>query len=166
LPKNESCQDCVLTIPLCRGERDEATGENDIEIGPRTCPHAPTRWLSTRADAPQASSSPGWADPTRIWWRQHDVIMTLACTVSLPRMTSAWCNGDVTMHSRHAMSAPSHLTHQHRGTHQSCHQPRAELSWSRASSRGIGFSVADPTWNRIWDWIWAAHQARMFLIKS
>jgi hypothetical protein len=31
--------------------------------------HAPARWLATRTDAPHtshASSSPGWADPTRI----------------------------------------------------------------------------------------------------
>ena len=64
--KNESCQNCVLTIPLCRGGRDEATGANGIEIGRRTWPHVPSWWLSTRADARHASSSPGWVDPTRI----------------------------------------------------------------------------------------------------
>jgi len=32
LLKNKSCQNCVLTIPLCRGGRDEATGENQEEI--------------------------------------------------------------------------------------------------------------------------------------
>jgi hypothetical protein len=36
LLKNESCQNCVLTIPLCRGGRDEATGENGVKIGRRT----------------------------------------------------------------------------------------------------------------------------------
>jgi len=69
LLKNESCQNGVFTIPLCRGGRDEATGENGVEIERRTCPHAPLRWLSPRADAPfawHASSSPGWADPIRI----------------------------------------------------------------------------------------------------
>ena len=63
LLKNESCQNCVLTIPLCRGGSDEATGENGVEIERRTWPHAPTRWRPTRADAPHASSSPGWAGP-------------------------------------------------------------------------------------------------------
>ena len=32
----------------------------------RTCHHTPVSRLPTRADAPHASSSPGWADPTRI----------------------------------------------------------------------------------------------------
>ena len=35
LLKNKSCQNCVLTIPLCRGGRDEATGENGVKIGRR-----------------------------------------------------------------------------------------------------------------------------------
>jgi hypothetical protein len=43
LLKNESCQNCVLTIPLYRGGRDEATVENRIEIGSRKRPHAPSR---------------------------------------------------------------------------------------------------------------------------
>jgi hypothetical protein len=43
LLKNESCQNCVLTIPLCRGRRDEATVENRVEIGRRKRPHAPSR---------------------------------------------------------------------------------------------------------------------------
>ena len=33
--KNESCPNGVLTIPLCRGGRDEATGENGVKIGRR-----------------------------------------------------------------------------------------------------------------------------------
>jgi hypothetical protein len=41
--KNESCQNCVLTIPLCRGGRDEATVENRVAIGRRKPPHAPSR---------------------------------------------------------------------------------------------------------------------------
>jgi hypothetical protein len=36
LLKNENCQNCVLTIPLCRGGRDEATGENGVKIERRT----------------------------------------------------------------------------------------------------------------------------------
>jgi len=54
---------------MCIGGRDEGTGENRVEIGRRKRPHAPTRWLATRTDvrhASHASSSPGWADPTRI----------------------------------------------------------------------------------------------------
>jgi len=69
LLKNESCQNCVLTIPLFRGEKDEATVENRVEIGGRKRLHAPTGWLATRTDArhtSHASSSPRWADPTRI----------------------------------------------------------------------------------------------------
>jgi len=50
----------------------------------RTLHHSPARRLPTRADAPHASSSPGWADPTRIM------------------MTSASRNSDISMHSRHA----------------------------------------------------------------
>jgi hypothetical protein len=34
--KNKSSQNGVLTIPLCRGGRDEATGENGVKIGRRT----------------------------------------------------------------------------------------------------------------------------------
>jgi hypothetical protein len=67
--KNKSCQNYVLTIPLCRGGRDEATGEKGVEIGRRNHPRAPARWLATRTDvrhASHASSSPGWVDPTRI----------------------------------------------------------------------------------------------------
>jgi hypothetical protein len=43
LLKNESCQNCVLTIPLCRGGRDEATVENRVEIGRRKRLHASSR---------------------------------------------------------------------------------------------------------------------------
>jgi hypothetical protein len=43
LLKNKSCQNCVLTIPLCRGGRDEATVENRVEIGRRKPSHAPSR---------------------------------------------------------------------------------------------------------------------------
>jgi hypothetical protein len=97
--------------------------------------------------------------------------MTRPTRLTRIRMTSAWHNCDVSMPSWHAMSATSQLTCQHSGTHQPRHQTQAELrgaepSWSRAASRGIGSSVADPTCNRIWDWIWAAHQARIVLIKS
>jgi len=43
---------------------------------------------------------------------------------------------------------------------------RAELEPSRAASRGIRFCAAESTCNRIWDWIWTVHQARIVLIKS
>ena len=42
LLKNESCQNEVLTIPSCRGGRDEANGENGVKIGRRTWPHSPS----------------------------------------------------------------------------------------------------------------------------
>jgi len=51
---------------MCIGGRDEATGENRIKIGRQKRPHAPARWLATRTDARHTSSSPGWADSTRI----------------------------------------------------------------------------------------------------
>jgi len=135
--------------------------------------HAPAGLQATRTDARHASSSPRWADPTRIpvdpihvpdpdkddvsmtqLWRHH---AQSAC-----RMTSAWCNYDVIMHSWHVMSAPSQLTRQQSGTHLSRHQPRAEPiwaepSWSQATSREVGSSVADPMCNQIWDWIWVIH---------
>ena len=41
--KNESCQNYVLTIPLCKGGRGDATGENGVKIRRRTWPHALTR---------------------------------------------------------------------------------------------------------------------------
>ena len=79
--------------------------------------HTPTRWLFTRPDTrctSHASSSPRWADPTRIPDDpthvadpyKDDIIITSACTVAWPRMTSSWCNGDIIMHSQHAMSEP------------------------------------------------------------
>ena len=66
LLKNKNCQNCVLTIPLCRGGRDEATGENGVKIGRRTWPHSPSLSGKTFAHAPHASSSPRWADPTHV----------------------------------------------------------------------------------------------------
>jgi len=195
LLKNESCQNYVLTIPLCRGGRDEATGKNGVKIGRRTWPHSPS--LSGRASAHARRRAPrvfftrmGWPDPNTSWpdpcdwpgygWRQRDIIVMSACTVGMLGMTSAWCKCDVSMHSRHAMSSAtsstSQQTRQQSGTHLPHHQPRAEPSWaelrwavlkpSRAASRGTGSSVADPTCNRIWDWIWAVDQARIVLIKS
>ena len=125
LLKNESCQNCVLTIPLCRGGRDEATIENRVEIERWTWPHAPTRRLATRADASHASSSPGWADPTRI----PDDPTTWLTRI---RMTSAWRNYDVSSIveiDQGGINMPSqHLSkpRQYSGTHQPRHQPRAE----------------------------------------
>ena len=43
----------------------KTASKSDIRHG-RTCPRAPMRWLSTGANAPHASSSPGWTDLTRI----------------------------------------------------------------------------------------------------
>jgi len=57
-------------------------------------------------------------------------------------MTSELCNHDISMHSQHAMSAPSHLTRQHSGTHMSRHQPRAGLS--RAELSRVEWSRAEP----------------------
>ena len=126
----------------------------------RTRPHAPTTWQSTRADAPHASSSPGWADPTRIpvdptrvtdpdmmmssWrngdismhssstkgWRQPDVMVTSSCTVCMP------CQRPVSWHV--STEGPTHVIHR-----------EPSRSW------GIGSSVVDSTCNRIWYWIWA-----------
>jgi hypothetical protein len=162
----ESCQNCVLTIPLCRGGRDETTGENGVKIGLRTWPHSPS--LSGKASAHARRHAPrfffaqmGWPDP-HVWpgyeWRQHDIIVMSACTVGMSGMTSAWCKCDVSMHSRHAMSAVTSLTsqqtRQHSGTHRPRHQPRAEprqAELSRAEpSRGIRFCAAESTCNRIW----------------
>jgi hypothetical protein len=157
LLKNESCQNFVLTISLCGGGIDEYTGENGAKIRRQKWPYAPTR-----ADAPHAchtSSSPGWANLTRIpddltdvtnpdgGWRHHDVIMLSACQLA------------------------SHVSWHVSITGPTCHDISREPSWAEPSlscavSRGIGSSVADPTCNPIWDWIWAVHQARIVLIKS
>jgi hypothetical protein len=72
LLKNESCQNGVLNIPLWRAGRDEHTAENDTKFWRGALPHAPTRadekatYEHRHAQAPHASSSPGWADTTRI----------------------------------------------------------------------------------------------------
>jgi len=67
LPKNKSCQNCVLTIPLCRGGNDEATCENGVKIGRRTCPHEPPRTyevaVHARKRAPRVFfARMGWPD--------------------------------------------------------------------------------------------------------
>ena len=69
LLKNESCQNYVLNIPLCRGGRDEATGENGVEIERQKRPHTPSHAGEVAGHARHAShtsSSPGWVDSTRI----------------------------------------------------------------------------------------------------
>ena len=123
--KNKSCQNCVLTIPLCRGGRDEATGEKDIKIGPRTWPHAPSRSGESSAHARRRSARVffarmGWPDPNTRWPTR---IM----------MTSSSRKHDAIMHSWHAMSASSQLTRQHSGTHLPRNQPRAELRRAKLS---------------------------------
>jgi hypothetical protein len=154
-----------------------------ITLRQGVCPRAQMR--PTRLLRPDGLTDPNtsWPDPHG-WpgyeWRQHDIIVMSACTVGMPGMTSSWCKCDVSMHSRHAMSAAtsstSQQTCQRNGTHLPRHQlraephraelSRAELEPSRAASQGTGSSVADPTCNRIWDWIWAVDQARIVLIKS
>ena len=145
LLKNKSCQTGVLTIPLYRGGRDEATGENGVKIGRRTWPHSPS--LSGRAFAHARRRAPhvffarmGWPYPNTSWpdphgwpgyeWRQHDIIVMSACTVGMPGMTSAWCKCDVSMHSRHAMSADTSSSSQH-----DMASPRHRLVISREPSR-------------------------------
>ena len=81
----------------------------------------------------------GWSDPNTRWsdpcawtgwgWHQHDTIVTSACPIGMP------CQWLVSWHV--STVGPT------------CH------AISRESSRGIGSSVADPTCNRMWDWIWA-----------
>ena len=137
--KNKSCQNYVLTIPLCRGGRDEATVENRVKIRRRKRPHAPARWLATRTDArhaSHASSSPGWADPTRILDNpthvpdpdKDDVIMTPVHIVSMHVSAQS---ADTSSSSQHAMSASSHLTRHQRGP--TCHV--ISLEPSRAEPR-------------------------------
>jgi hypothetical protein len=130
------------------------TAQNSDVGHARTRQHAPERRLPTRTNAPHASH----ASSSPEWQTRPEYQMTRPTRLTRIRMTSAWHNCDVSMHSWHAMSATSQLTRQHSGTHQPHHQPWAklswaELSWSWAASRGIGSSVADPTCNRIWDWI-------------
>ena len=55
LLKTESCQNGILTIPLCRGGRDEATGENRVEIERRKRGHAPSRAGEGTARAPRVT---------------------------------------------------------------------------------------------------------------
>jgi hypothetical protein len=43
----------------------KTASKSDVGHG-RTLHHSPAGHLPTRADAPHASSLPGWADPTRI----------------------------------------------------------------------------------------------------
>jgi hypothetical protein len=58
----------------------KTASKSDVGHG-HTLHHSPARRLPTRADAPHASSSPGWADPTHM--ADPDI-------------------NDVSMHSRHA----------------------------------------------------------------
>ena len=89
--KNESCQNYVLTIPLCRGRRDEATGEKGVEIiltrRRGGWPRAQT--CATRLLHPDGLTRPEY-QLTRPMW------------LTRIRMMSAWHNCDVSMHSRHA----------------------------------------------------------------
>ena len=96
--KNESFQNYVLTIPLCTGGRDEATGENGVEIGRRKRPHAPSLSGEVAGHAHRCASRvtrvffTRRADPTRMPDDpthvpdpdKDDVIMTSACRVGMP----------------------------------------------------------------------------------
>jgi len=144
LLKTKSCQNCVLTIPLCRGGRDEATVENRVEIGRRTPPHAPSRAGEETAHphrrAPRVTrvffTRMGWPDPNTSWpdprsrpgwvWRHPDIIMTLVYIVSTQ-------SSYMSVSSQHAMSSSRHQTRRHCGTHLPRHQTWAELSWAEPS---------------------------------
>ena len=85
-----------MFCPYHRVEEEETStlvktaSKSNVRHG-RTRRHAPTRWLSTRTDVPHASSSAGWADPTRIpddpiqmtGPDKDDVIMTSAYKVGM-----------------------------------------------------------------------------------
>jgi hypothetical protein len=128
--KNERCQNCVLTIPSCRRGRDEAIGENRIKIRCRTCLHEPASRLATRA----------------MRFLRSDGLTRPECQTTGPtwltwiKMTSLW--------RQHAQLA-CHVSAQ-----SAQWDPPATSSSNRVEpSRGKGSSVADPTCNRIWDWI-------------
>jgi hypothetical protein len=124
------CVEEEETKPLVK-----TTSKSDVGNG-RTRRHAPAGWLATRTDArhaSHASSSPGWADPTRP-----------TCQTRI-RMTSSWCKHDASMHSWHAMSASSHLTRQHSGTHLPRHQTRAEPRRAELSWAELCWSQAEPS---------------------
>jgi hypothetical protein len=130
---------------------DKHTGENNAKIKRWTWPHAPTYAScdATHLLRPDGLTQPEYQTTWPTWLTQM-------------KMTLAWCNCDISMHSWHAMSATSQLTRQHSGTHLPRHQPRDELCWaelnlSQAASQGIGSSVANPRCNRIWDLIWVVH---------
>jgi hypothetical protein len=154
LPKNKSCQNSVLTIPLCRGGRDEHTGENGAEIERHTCPHTPSRASEAFAYAHRRAplDATRLLHPDGLTWPKYQINRPMWLTRI--RMTSAWHNCDVSIPGWHAMSATSQLTRHRSRTHQPRHQPQADLSRAKPRwSRGIGSSVADPMCNRIWDWI-------------
>jgi hypothetical protein len=75
LLKNVSCQNGVLTIPMFRGGRDEATGENRIKIGRRKQPHAPSRASKVAGHAHRRAprvtrvffARMGWPNPNTRW---------------------------------------------------------------------------------------------------
>jgi hypothetical protein len=152
--------------------------------------HAPARRLATRIDArhaSHASSSPGLVDPT---WipddpthvpdpDKDDVIMTY----SWRQHTQSACHAsaqsaNTSSSSQHACQHPAirHVITVGPTCHIISRKPSwAEPSWAEpfgsraeplAASRGKWFCAAESTCNRIWDWIWAAHQARIVLIKS
>jgi len=172
----------IVFWPYHRVEENETkplvktASKSDVGHG-RTLHHSPARRLPTRAT--RLLRLDGLTRPeyqlTRPTWLTR-ILMTSACTVGMPGITSAWCKCDVSMHSRHVMSAAtsstSQQTRQQSGTHLPHHHPRADPSRAELSravlkpSREIRFCAAESMCNRIWDWIWAVHQARIVLIKS
>jgi len=100
LLKNESCQNCVLIIPLCRGGRDEATVENRVEIGRLKPPHALSRAGEETAHAHRRAPRVTRVFFTRMTRPEYQ--MTRPMWLTRIWMTSAWRNYDISMHSRHA----------------------------------------------------------------
>jgi hypothetical protein len=76
-------------------------------------------------------------------WRKHDV--------SIPVGMPCQRHGSIVGPTCHVIS---------------CEPSRVVLELSQASSQGIRFCAAESMCNQIWDWIWAAYQSRIVLIKS
>ena len=134
--KNKSCQNCVLTIPLCRGGRDKTTSENGVKMRRQTWPHSPS--LSGKASAPDGLTRPMWIVT---WW-------TVACR--------GWCQPDAMMTS--AWHWPVNIYVSIVGP--TCHVIRIQCSWSYVQpdlrlnlSRLLGQNCFDQilaVWSGIW----------------
>jgi len=105
------CVEEEETKPLLK-TASKSDVENVLTRRRGDCPRAQTR--ATRLLHPDGLTRPEYQ-------------MTRPTCQTRMRMTSSCHKHDASMHSWHAMSAFSHLTHQHSGTHLPRHQPRAEL---------------------------------------